>query len=85
MEADVNLFLKGVASVLEVDEVDLDLDFRTVPGWCSLQGFGLLVLLENDWGAPVSIDRFLGMKRVKDLYREAFLALAAKEIGRAHV
>lgn len=77
----MNLFLKGVASVLEVDEVDLDLDFRTVPGWCSLQGFGLLVLLENDWGAPVSIDRFLGMKSVKDLYREAFLALAAKVFG----
>ena len=77
----MNKFLKGVASVLEVDEVSLDLDFRTVPGWCSLQGFGLLVLLENDWNAPTSLDRFLAMKTVKDLYREAFLAFAAKVFG----
>ena len=77
----MNRFLQGVASVLEVDEVGLDLDFRTVPGWCSLQGFGLLVLLENDWGAPTPLDRFLEMKSVRDLYREAFLAFAAKVFG----
>lgn len=73
----MNRFLAAVASVLEVPEVTMDLEFRTVPGWCSLQGFGLLVLLENDWGAPVTIDRFLEFKTVKDLYREAFLAFAA--------
>ena len=74
----MNRFLSDVARVLEVEEAPLDLVFRTVPGWCSLQGFGLLVLLENDWGAPVTIGRFLELKTVKDLYREAFLALAAK-------
>lgn len=74
----MNKFLLDVARVLEVEEARLDLEFRTVPGWCSLQGFGLLVLLENDWDAPTTIDRFLQMKTVKDLYREAFLAFAAK-------
>lgn len=73
----MNRFLEGVASVLEVDEVSLDTEFRSVPGWCSLQGFGLLVLLENDWKAPVTLDRFLDLKTVRDLYREAFLAFAA--------
>lgn len=74
----MNKFLTSVASVLEVESIGLDDDFRAVPGWCSLQGFGLLVLLENDWGAPTTIDRFLELKTVKDLYREAFLAFAAK-------
>lgn len=71
-------FVSDVASVLEVEEIGLDDDFRSVPGWCSLQGFGLLVLLENDYGAPTTIDRFLELKTVRDLYREAFLAHAAK-------
>lgn len=71
-------FVSDVASVLEVEEIGLEDDFRSVPGWCSLQGFGLLVLLENDYGAPTTIDRFLELKTVRDLYREAFLAHAAK-------
>lgn len=74
----MNKFLLAVASVLEMDEVRQDFEFRNAPGWCSLQAFGLLVLLENDWGAPVSIDRFAEMKTVQDLYREAFLAFAAE-------
>ena len=73
----MNKFLSAVASVLEMDEVRQDFEFRNAPGWCSLQAFGLLVLLENDWGAPVSIDRFQGLKTVRDLYREACLAFAA--------
>lgn len=74
----MNSFVAAVASVLEVESIGLEDDFREVPGWCSLQGFGLLVLLENDWGAPVKIERFLEMRRVRDLYREAFLCFAAK-------
>ena len=73
----MNKFLSAVASVLEMDEVRLDFEFRNAPDWCSRQAFGLLVLLENDWGAPVSIDRFAELKTVRDLYREAFLAFAA--------
>ena len=77
----MNLFCQAVAGVLETDSVGLDTEFRAVPGWCSLQGFGLLVLMENDWGAPLTIDRFLELKTVRDLYREAFLAFAAKLFG----
>jgi len=77
----VNAFLQSVASVLEVPSVGLDDDFRAAPGWCSLQVFGLLVLLENDWQAPVTLEKFLALKTVKDLYREAFLAFAARLFG----
>ena len=70
-------FHRKVAEILEVESVTDGTRFRELDGWCSLQAFGLLVLLENDWGAPVSIDRFQKMKTVRDLYREAFLAFAA--------
>lgn len=74
----ISKFVSDVASVLEVKEIGIDDDFRAVPGWCSLQGFGLLVLLENDYDAPTTIDRFLELKTVRDLYREAFLAFASR-------
>ena len=77
----MNAFLRSVASVLEVDSVTLDTDFRQVPGWCSLQGFGLLVLMENDWATPLTVDAFLRLKTVRDLYREAFLTFAAGVFG----
>ena len=77
----MNAFLQSVASVLEVPSVALDDDFRAVPGWCSPQGFGLVVLLKNTWGASVTLERFLSLRTVRDLYREAFLAFAAKVLG----
>ena len=76
-----NLFYKSVAQVLEVDEVGFDTDFRQMPGWCSLQAFGLLVLMENDWGAPLDIVRLNAVRTVGDLYCEAFIAFAASLFG----
>lgn len=73
----MNKFLKSVADVLEVGSVTLDTPFRETEGWCSLKAFGLLVTLENDWGAPIGIDRFMELKTVRDLCREAFIAFAA--------
>ena len=75
--ADLNRFVSAVAEVLEVDTIGLDAPFREVEGWCSLKGFGLLVLLENDWGAPLTVDRFLELETVRNLWREAFLSFAA--------
>jgi acyl carrier protein len=77
----MNLFAKAVCEVLETEAVGLDDDFRGFAGWCSLQGFGLLVMMENDWNAPLGVDRFLALSTVRDLYREAFIALAAEVFG----
>lgn len=77
----MNLFVKAVADVLEVESLDLDIEFRTLDGWCSLKAFGLLVTLENDWATPLTIDRFLELKTVRDLYREAFITFAAGVFG----
>ena len=76
-----NAFYDSVAQVLEVGEVGFDTAFRDVPGWSSLQGFGLLVLMENDWSAPITIPRLQEIKTVGELYMEAFVAFAAKLFG----
>ena len=73
----MNCFVKAVAGVLEVDEIGLDTAFREIGGWCSLKAFGLLVMLENDWGAPTDIEKFMTLRTVRDLWREAFIAFAA--------
>ena len=74
-------FLQSVADVLEVDAIGIDDDFRAVPDWCSLKGFGLLVTLENDYGAPIRVDEFLRLRTVRDLFRGAFAAFAAELLG----
>lgn len=71
-------FVESVAGVLEVESIGLEDDFRATEGWCSLHAFGLLVMLENDYGARVSLERFMELKTVRDLYAETFLAFAAE-------
>jgi len=76
-----NRFYDSVAGVLEIDEVGFDTRFRETPGWCSLHGFGILVLMENDWNAPLTISRLQELSTVGELYAEAFLAFAASRFN----
>ena len=75
----MNRFVEAVAGVLEVapEALSPDTPFRETEGWCSLKAFGLLIMLENDWRAPTGIDRFMELKTVRDLWREAFVSFAA--------
>lgn len=66
-------FLSKVAEILEIPSATPDLDFRTVEDWDSMKGFMLLVLLENDYGRPMTVDAFLETKTVGDLARAAGL------------
>ena len=77
----MNKFEEAVAGVLEVESVNLDTRFRETEGWCSLMAFGLLVMMETDWNAPVSIEQFLKFSTVRDLFREAFTAFSARILG----
>lgn len=61
-------FRKKVAEVLEVASVTDDTRFRELDGWCSLQAFGLLVLLENEMGVRMDIGRFTEIETVGELY-----------------
>ena len=66
-------FLAKVAEILEIPSVTLDLDFRTVEDWDSMKGFMLLVMLENDYGRPMTVETFLQTNTVGELARAAGL------------
>ncbi len=61
-------FHRKVADVLEVDAVTDDTRFRELDGWCSLQAFGLLVLLENELGVRLDVETFRSIETVGELY-----------------
>ncbi len=61
-------FLKKVAEVLEVEAVTDETRFRELDGWCSLQAFGLLVMLENEMGVRMDIEAFQKVETVGELY-----------------
>ena len=71
-------FLVKVASILEVPSVSVDDDFRMVEGWCSLKAFGLLVMLDQDYGKTLSIEDFLALRTVSDLAVAAGIRQMAK-------
>ena len=62
-----NDFHRRVAEILEVEAVTDETRFRALPGWCSLQAFGLLVFLENECGVRLSIEDFQKCETVGDL------------------
>ncbi|MCQ2391909.1 MAG: acyl carrier protein [Kiritimatiellae bacterium] len=70
----MNDFLAKVADVLEVESVAPETDFRQVEGWCSLKAFGLLVMLDQEYGKQIGIDEFLQFRTVSDLARAAGVA-----------
>ena len=61
-------FRRKVAEVLEVESVTDETRFRELDGWCSLQAFGLLVMLENDCGVRLDAARFAELETVGELY-----------------
>lgn len=70
----MNEFLEKVAEVLEVPAVRPEDDFRAVDGWCSLMGFGLLVMMEQSYGRNIPVDTFSRLVTVADLAKAAGVA-----------
>ena len=62
----MNAFLDRISEILETP-VSLDTVFRDTPDYSSLKGFGILVVLENDYGREMNVDEFLTMNTVADL------------------
>ena len=77
----MNRFLSAVASVLAAEILDLDTPFRGVGGWCTPKALALLKMMEMDWDAPITMEKLLECNTVRDLWREAFFALAARIFG----
>ncbi len=64
----MELFLKRVADILDVPQVEPGTRFRETEGWCSLMAFGLLVMMENDYKRPLAIEEFMRMETVGELF-----------------
>lgn len=66
-------FLDRVANILEVPEVTPELEFRSVPGWGSMMGFALFIMLEDEYGVKMSPEDFRELKTVAELMSVASL------------
>ena len=64
-------FLERIAEVLEVPSVTPDFAFRSAPGWSSLMGFALIVLLDQAYHVTLTVEDFLKLETVADLARAA--------------
>ena len=64
-------FLEKIAEVLEVPSVTPEYAFRSAPGWSSLMGFALIVLLEQQYNVTLTVDDFMKLETVADLARAA--------------
>ena len=55
----------------EVPSVSPDYAFRSAPGWSSLMGFALIVLLDQAYHVTLTVEDFLKLETVADLARAA--------------
>jgi acyl carrier protein len=63
-------FVEQFAEVVEVQPAELSLSDRfreKVPYWSSLLGFGLLTMIEMEYGVQLSLDEFMKAETVDDL------------------
>lgn len=66
-------FLELTAEIFEVEPEDITMDtvFREeIEDFCSLMGFSLIVMMEDEYGAKVSVEEFLKCETVGDLYKK---------------
>ena len=64
-------FLELVAEVfdVEIEEVNMETNFREAFDFSSMDGFSLIVMMEDEYGVNVSVDDFLKCITVADLYK----------------
>ena len=71
---DVKQFVEEIAEIIEADPttLTLDSDFReSADYWSSLTGFSILIFMQDRIGVKVSVDDFLEMNTIGDLYKAA--------------
>lgn len=71
---DTKQFIEELAEILEADPttLTLDSDFReSADYWSSLTGFSILIFMQDRCGVNVSVDDFLEMHTIGDLYKAA--------------
>jgi len=71
MEDAMSQFLERVAGVLEMPSVTPDFALRSTPGWGSLMGFALIIMLEQEYHVKLTVEEFLKLETVADLANAA--------------
>lgn len=69
----MNDFVNQLAEILEVESETLKADFafRSIEEWDSMKGFSIIVMMEQDYAHPMSVDEFMQCQTVADLARAA--------------
>lgn len=71
---DIKQFIEEIAEIIEADPttLTLDSDFReSADYWSSLTGFSILIFMQDRCDVKVSVDDFLEMNTIGDLYKAA--------------
>ena len=65
-------FIEQVADVFElpVDVFSKDTKFRELDDFSSMVGYCLLVMMEEEYGAKITVDEFMKCDTVEDLYNK---------------
>ena len=65
-------FLELVAEIFEIEpeEITMDTLFRDLEDFSSMVGFSLIIMMEDEYGAKVSVDEFIECNTVGDLYKK---------------
>ena len=66
-EGESGRFYAKASSVLEIPSAGPSTRFRELDGWCSLKAFGLLAMMENDFGVRLPIGEFAGYSTLGEL------------------
>ena len=53
-------------------EMSPDTAFRQVGSWDSLTGMAVLVMIKDEYGIDIPVDKFKGLITVQDVYRFIF-------------
>jgi len=67
-------FLEFISEILEVEAKDISMDtnFREdVEDWDSMKGFGIICMVEDEYGIQIKVPDFLNCKTIGDLYEKA--------------
>ena len=65
-------FLELVAEIFEIEpeEITMDTLFRDLEDFSSMVGFSLIIMMEDEYGAKVSVDEFMACNTIGDLYKK---------------
>ena len=66
-------FLELCAEIFEVETSEISMDtifIEEIEDFCSLIGFSLIVMMEDEYGIKMTVDEFIKCNTIGDLYKK---------------